>query len=172
MRILDCDPRHLEAIRAIFNEAIVQTTALYEYHPRTQEAVNAWWEAKRAAGLPLLAAEDEQGRLLGFATYGPFRAYPAYKYTVEHSVYVDARHHGRGIGRHLLEALIEAAQARGCHTLIGVIDAGNAASLALHEKLGFQRCGGLRQAGFKFGRWLDLEFLQLLLPGPEEPADG
>jgi L-amino acid N-acyltransferase YncA len=172
MRILDCDPRHLEAIRAIFNEAIVQSTALYEYQPRSAEAVAAWYEAKRAAGLPLLTAEDENGDLLGFATYGPFRAFPAYKYTVEHSVYVDARHRGRGIGRRLLEALIESAKVQGCHCLVGVIDAVNAGSIALHERLGFTRGGGLRQAGFKFGRWLDLEFYQLLLPTPAEPVDG
>jgi L-amino acid N-acyltransferase YncA len=172
MRILDCDPRHLEAIRAIFNEAIVKTTALYEYQPRSAETVAAWYAAKRAAGLPLLVAEDDDGRLLGFATYGPFRAFPAYKFTVEHSVYVDFRQRGRGIGRQLLAALIEAAQAQGCHCLVGVIDAQNAGSIALHEKLGFTHGGGLRQAGFKFGRWLDLVFYQLLLPTPAEPVDG
>lgn len=172
MRILDCDPRHLEAIRAIFNEAIVHTTALYEYQPRSAETVAAWYAAKGAAGLPLLVAEDDDGRLLGFATYGPFRAFPAYKYTVEHSVYVDAGQRGRGVGRQLLAALIEAAQAQGCHCLVGVIDAQNAGSIALHEKLGFTHAGGLRQAGFKFGRWLDLAFYQRLLPTPAEPVDG
>lgn len=172
MRIVDGEPRHQESIRAIFNEAIVHTTALYEYQPRSAEAVATWYEAKRAAGLPLLVAEDEDGALLGFATYGPFRAFPAYKYTVEHSVYVDSRQRGRGIGRQLLAALIEAAQAQGCHCLIGVIDAQNAGSIALHEKLGFTHGGGLRQAGFKFGRWLDLVFYQRLLPTPAEPMDG
>jgi L-amino acid N-acyltransferase len=172
MRILDCGPHHLESIRAIFNEAIVQTTALYEYQPRSAGTVAAWYEAKRAAGLPLLAAEDADGTLLGFATYGPFRAFPAYKYTVEHSVYVDPRHRSRGVGRGLLAALIEAAKAGGCHCLVGVIDAQNAGSIALHEKLGFTRGGGLRQAGFKFGRWLDLAFYQLLLPTPADPVDG
>lgn len=172
MRIVDGEPRHLESIRAIFNEAIVHTTALYEYQPRSVEAVAAWYEAKRAAGLPLRVAEDDDGTLLGFATYGPFRAFPAYKYTVEHSVYVDVRQRGRGIGRRLLADLIEAAQARGCHCLVGVIDADNAGSIALHEKLGFTRGGGLQQAGFKFGRWLDLAFYQLLLPTPVEPVDG
>src|SRR5690606_19104810 len=101
--------------------------------------------------------------------FGPFRAFPAYKYTVEHSVYVAAKFRGQGAGRRLLEAVISAAQARQYHTLVGVIDAQNAASIALHERLGFERAGTVRHAGFKFGRWLDIVFYQLILDGPSDP---
>jgi phosphinothricin acetyltransferase len=104
--------------------------------------------------------------LAGFASWGPFRPFPAYLYTVEHSVYVDERFRGRGVGRALLKALIAEARERKLHTLVGVIDATNAASIALHSRLGFTRCGTVREAGFKFGRWLDVEYWQLLLTAP------
>jgi phosphinothricin acetyltransferase len=109
---------------------------------------------------------------MGFASYGPFRAWPAYKYSVEHSVYVDARFRRRGIGCLLLERLIEAAQSQDYHVLVGAIDAANRESIALHQRLGFTHCGTIRQAGFKFGRWLDLAFYQLILATPSQPMDG
>ena len=167
-----CGREHLEEIRAIFNEAIVNSTALYDYEPRSVEVMEAWFAAKEKNGLPVIGVTNGAGALMGFATYGPFRAFPAYKYTVEHSVYVDQRHRGHGLGRLLLEKIIEAAEMGGYRTMIGVIDAQNAASIALHERLGFNRCGEIRQAGFKFGRWLDLVFYQKLLSGPEHPVDG
>ena len=114
----------------------------------------------------------EDGRLLGFGTFGPFRAWPAYRYTVEHSLYVERDSRGRGVGRQLLTELIARARARQLHTLIGGIDADNAPSIALHRSMGFERCGRLHQVGFKFGRWLDLEFYQLVLETPEHPAEG
>jgi phosphinothricin acetyltransferase len=116
--------------------------------------------------------ESDGGELMGFASFGVFRAFPAYKYSVEHSVYVDARFRGRGIGRRLLKEVIEAARMRDYHVLIGAIDASNQASLALHERLGFTHCGTLGQVGFKFGRWLDLAFYQLILTTPLQPMDG
>jgi phosphinothricin acetyltransferase len=109
---------------------------------------------------------------MGFASFGSFRAWPAYKYSVEHSVYVDARFRRRGVGRRLLEEIIEAARVRDYHVLIGAIDASNQPSLALHERLGFIYCGTIRQVGFKFGRWLDLAFYQLILATPLQPIDG
>jgi phosphinothricin acetyltransferase len=110
--------------------------------------------------------------LAGFASYGIFRAWPAYKYSVEHSVYVDARFRGQGIGRRLLEAVIASAREQDYHVLIGGIDATNRASIALHERMGFTHCGTIQQVGFKFGRWLDLAFYQLALPTPLQPTDG
>src|SRR3546814_2498645 len=98
---------------------------------------------------------------MGFASYGTFRAYPANKYTVEHSVYIDARFRGRGLGEALMSVVIERARQRQIHVLVGGIDAANAASIHMHEKLGFVHAGTIRQAGFKFGRWLDLAFYQL-----------
>ena len=157
--IIDCGPRHLEAIRAIYNDAIVNSTALYEYEPRSSAVMEEWYAAKQAAALPVLGIEVE-GMLAGFATWGPFRPYPAYRHSVEHSVYVDARQRRRGIGRRLLEAVIAEAEGRGLHVIVGGIDSTNAASIALHRELGFTHCGTIREAGFKFGRWLDLEFWQ------------
>jgi phosphinothricin acetyltransferase len=167
-----CGRERLEAIRSIFNEAILNSTALYDYEPRSVAVMEAWFAAKEAAGLPVIGLENAMGELMGFASYGPFRAFPAYKYTVEHSVYVDGRFRGRGLGRMLLERVVEAAEVAGNKTMIGVIDAENVASIALHERLGFARCGEIRHAGFKFGRWLDLVFYQRVLKGPESPVDG
>src|SRR4029078_12301010 len=100
--------------------------------------------------------------LLGFASFGQFRERPAYKYTVEHSVYVDSRFRGLGVARNLLDAIIAAAQGQDYHVLVGGIDASNAVSIKLHESLGFTSCGIVKQAGFKFARWLDLAFYHSL----------
>nr|WP_202797406.1 GNAT family N-acetyltransferase [Chthoniobacter flavus] len=172
MKIIRCQSeRHAEPILAIFNEAIVNSTALYDYKPRTKEMMESWFEAKVRGNYPVIGLEEE-GELLGFASYGPFRAFPAYKYTVEHSIYVDTRFRRRGVGRVLLEQVIEAARGQDYHALVGGIDSTNHASIVLHEKLGFAHCGTIRQAGFKFGRWLDLAFYQLMLSTPLHPIDG
>ena len=165
--------RHAGAILDIFNEAIVNSTALYDYAPRTPESMEAWFEAKRKGGFPVIGIEDGQGRLLGFGSYGGFRAYPAYKYTVEHSVYVHPGHRGRGLGLQLMNLLIAEARRRGdVHAIIGAIDAANEGSIALHRRLGFEHVGQMPQVGFKFGRWLDLAFYQLTLETPLNPVDG
>ncbi len=173
MKQVECTlEQHGAAILAILNEAILNSTALYDYRPRTMENMSSWFAAKRAGNFPVIGLEDEAGTLLGFASYGSFRAFPAYKYTVEHSVYVHPRQRGRGLGRELLRSLIERARAQEVHVLVGGIDAANTASIALHTQLGFTPCGVVRQAGFKFGRWLDLAFYQLILDTPAQPVDG
>ena len=173
MRLIPCtEEAHAGTILAILNDAIVTSTALYDYKPRTPENMVAWFATKRANGFPVIGAVDDDGRLMGFASYGSFRAFPAYKYTVEHSVYVDAADRGKGLGRTLLEAIVAEAQAREVHVLVGAIDAQNAGSIALHERLGFEHAGTVRQAGFKFGRWLDVAFYQRILATPAEPVDG
>ena len=164
--------RHAEAILGIFNEAILNSTALYDYQPRTMESMVKWFEAKRQGGFPVLGLEDTQGQLLAFGSYGTFRAWPAYKYTVEHSVYVHHEHRGKGWGREVMRALIAQAQQHQLHAMIGAIDATNLASRALHESLGFQHVGTLPQVGFKFGRWLDLALYQYTLQTPHVPVDG
>ncbi|MBI4804853.1 MAG: N-acetyltransferase [Desulfovibrio sp.] len=164
--------RHADKVLEILNEAILNSTALYDYEPRPPQSMVGWFDAKRTGGFPVIGAEDESGALLGFASYGTFRAWPAYKYTVEHSVYVHQGHRGRGVGRALMLKLIQAARSSDVHAMIGGIDATNAGSIALHEKVGFRHAGTLPQVGFKFGRWLDLAFYQLLLDTPENPADG
>lgn len=164
--------RHAPAILAIFNEAIVNSTALYDYQPRPLESMKAWFDAKQQGNFPVIGLEDSQGQLLAFGSYGTFRAWPAYKYTAEHSVYVHHDHRGRGLGLEVMRALIESARQRDLHALVGGIDATNTASIALHQRLGFQHVGTLPQVGFKLGRWLDLALYQLLLETPWEPVDG
>jgi phosphinothricin acetyltransferase len=171
-RLIECDASHSLAILAIFNDAIANSTALYEYTLRTPDSMGEWFAGKMRGNYPVVGAVDEHDRLLGFATYGPFRAKPAYKYTVEHSVYVNAAHRGRGIGKLLLAAIVERARQQGFHMLVGGIDAENTISIQLHERLGFVYCGTIRHAGFKFGRWLDLVFYQLILDTPAHPIDG
>jgi phosphinothricin acetyltransferase len=170
--VLCTEERHAGQILAIFNEAIVNSTALYDYKPRAPESMAAWFAAKRANGFPVIGLEDDGGKLLGFASYGTFRAFPAYKYTVEHSVYVEKSCRGQGLGRRLLEAIVAKAEEQGMHILVGAIDLDNAASIELHKRLGFEHCGTIRQAAFKFGRWLDLAFLQKTLKTPLQPVDG
>ena len=172
MTLADCGRERALEILAILNDAIEHSTALYDYRPRTPAVMVPWFDAKEARRYPVIGAIDATDRLVGFATYGSFREWPAYKYTVEHSVYVGRGHQGAGIGRLLLARLIERARQQQYHCLIGGIDAGNAASVALHKRLGFERCGSIRQAGFKFNRWLDLEFYQLILDTPAHPVDG
>lgn len=171
--IVTCNPdAHATAVREIFNDAILNTTALYDYQTWSQVVVLKWFGDKARSGFPVIAAVDEAGVLLGFGTYGQFRARPAYKYTVEHSVYVHREHRRRGIGRALLTRLIELAVENQLHVLVGGIDATNAESIALHEQLGFRHAGTVSQAGYKFGRWLDVAFYQLILPTPRQPMDG
>jgi phosphinothricin acetyltransferase len=172
--VIRCGEPHLESLRGIYNHEILHTTALYEYEPRSVAFMEQWLASKQAAGLPLLGVELEPGGLAGFATWGPFRPFPAYGHTVEHSVYVDSTARGRGVGKTLLAALVEEARGQGLHTMVGVIAATNAASIGLHRRLGFTPCGTVREAGFKFGRWLDVEYWQLILggsnPGPSAPG--
>ncbi len=173
MLFIDCTlERHGEAILAILNDAILTSSALYDYQPRTMDSMHGWFATKQANGFPVIGIEDAHGNLLGFASYGTFRAFPAYKYSVEHSIYVQRDQRGAGLGRQLLTRLIELAQQRGLHTLIGAIDATNAASIALHTQLGFTHAGTICQAGFKFGRWLDVAFYQRILATPSDPVDG
>ena len=171
MTWIECGRERLEPIRAIFNDAIVNSTALYDYEPRSVAVMEAWFAAKAAGNLPVIGVLDESGELMGFGSYGPFRPHAAYQHSIEHSVYVDARFRGRGLGRGILERLIARAQEQGYHMMIGVIDAQNAVSIALHQRLGFAPCGTIREAGFKFGRWLDLVLYQKVLPtGPRAGA--
>ena len=170
--VIRCREDHLGAIRAIFNDAILNTTALYEYQPRSEATILAWWQAKQQAGYPVLGVEHADGSLAGFASWGPFRVFPAFKYTVELSVYVAAESRGVGIGRRLLEAVVAEAVRQDVHLLVGAIDATNAASIALHRSLGFEHSGTIREAGFKFGRWLDLDLWQRTLTTPDRPVDG
>ncbi len=171
-QVIDCDESRGPEILAILNDAIVNSTALYDYKPRTPEMMAGWFETKRRGNFPVLGATADDGSLMGFASYGMFRAFPGYKYTVEHSLYVSKSHRRLGLGKLLLKALIERARQQDYHVLVGGIDSTNAASIALHERLGFTRVATMPQVGFKFGRWLDLLFYQLILETPRTPEDG
>jgi L-amino acid N-acyltransferase len=173
MRFINCTyESHAGAILDIFNEAIVNSTALYDYQPRQPESMLGWFETKENGKFPVIGAIDRFDRLLGFASYGTFRNWPAYKYSIEHSVYIHQDHRRKGIGLALMQQLILAATEQQYHTMIGGIDMTNSSSIALHQKLGFTHAGTIQHAGFKFGHWLDLGFYQLLLKTPIEPIDG
>lgn len=172
MRLTDCDETYSDAILAIFNRAITTSTAVYDYKPRTAETMSAWFESKRQGGYPVIGALTESGDLMGFASYGKFRPWPAYKYTVEHSLYVAEHYRGLGVGKHLLAETINRAKAQDYHALVGAIDSQNTASIRLHESHGFRLVGTMPQVGFKFDRWLDLCLYQLVLDTPNTPTDG
>lgn len=160
----------LEAILAIYNDAILNTTAVYTYKEKDLQERNEWFLAKREKGYPIWVYEKEH-RVAGFATYGSFREWPAYKYTVEHSIYVHKDFRNYGIGTSLLKTLIEDANEKGYATIVAGIDASNANSIHLHEKLGFSSVGIVKKAGYKFGQWLDLAFYQLMLSDPANPTE-
>ena len=152
----------LEAMLAIYNDAIVNTTAVYDYQPRTADVQRQWFETKQAQRLPVLVAV-ENATIIGFGSFGPFRPWPAYQYTVENSLYVDSAFRRKGAGTALLASLVTAAQASGHHTMVAGIDATNKASLALHRKAGFEPVAHFREVGWKFERWLDLVFMEKML---------
>jgi L-amino acid N-acyltransferase YncA len=159
--IRDAREDDLAGILAIYNHVIAHTTAVYTETPAPLADRDAWFKARRAGGLPVLVADD--GGVIGFASFGDFRPWPGYARTVEHSVHVAEAARGRGIGSALVRRLVEEARARNKHVMIGGIDAGNVASIALHRRLGFTEAGILREVAQKFGRWLDLLFMQRML---------
>lgn len=161
INIRNANEDDLLAILHIYNDAILNTTAVYSELPHTIEMRQAWFADKLSNGFPVLVAESA-GKVTGFCTYGHFRAWPCYRYTVEHSVYVDPLFRGQGIGKLLLRPLINKAQQNGLHAMIAGIDSGNQVSYHLHQSLGFRQVAHFKEVGFKFDRWLDLLFMELL----------
>lgn len=173
VQIKDCDRSHAAAIRDILNDAIDNSTAVWDYEPRSPESMDGWFDRKTRNDAPVLGAFDENGTLLGFASYERFRArWAAYKYTVENFVYIHSEHRRAGLGKQLLKALIERAKEQQLHVLVAVIAGDNTASKMLHHSLGFESCGVLKEAGYKFDRWIDMEMYQLRLGTPTEPVAG
>jgi L-amino acid N-acyltransferase len=173
MEIRDAGLEHIEGIMAIYNDAVAHTTAIW--NDQTVDRANraAWLADRQRAGYPVLVAVDEHSDVLGYASFGDWRAFDGYRHTVEHSVYVRDDQRGKGLGRSLMQALIGRAQSIGKHVMVAGIEANNAGSIRLHEQLGFEHVGHLKEVGMKFGTWLDLAFMQLKLddrPTPETPA--
>ena len=160
--IRDAIEADLPMILEIYNEIIVNTTAVYSESPVTLDDRRGWWRGRLERGYPVLVA-CEDGRVNGFASFGEFRAWPCYWHTVEHSVHVRAERRGHGLGSALVQALIPQAANLGKHVMIAGVDATNGASLRMHERLRFEKVAHFREVGHKFGRWLDLVFLQRIL---------
>jgi phosphinothricin acetyltransferase len=160
--IRDATEADLPRILAITNDAILHSTAVWHLVPETLETRHAWFAARRARGFPVLVAEQD-GAVAGFASYGDFRPFAGYAATVENSLYVDPAAQRRGVGLALLQGLVAHATAAGLHTMVAAIEAGNAASIALHARLGFTQVGRMPEVGRKFDRWLDLVLMQRML---------
>ena len=152
----------IQAILQIVNYSILNKTSNYLYSEQTIADQTKWYEDKTSKNYPIIVAESN-GAIIGFGTYGTFREKIGYQFTVEHSVYVSNEYIGKGIGSKLLTELIKMAKPAGYHTMIGGIDAANTDSIAFHKKFGFVETAVLKEVGFKFGKWLDLQFMQLIL---------
>lgn len=163
MQIRDAVAADIPGIAEIYNHAVVHTAAIWNEQV-VDIANRAAWHADRVRqGYPVLVAVDDNDSVLGYATFGDWRPHDGYRHTVEHSVYVRLDARGQGIGEAMMHALIARARAIGKHVMVAGIEAGNATSIRLHRKLGFAEVGLLPQVGMKFGKWLDLAFLQLVL---------
>ncbi|WP_297198166.1 GNAT family N-acetyltransferase [uncultured Pluralibacter sp.] len=157
-----------ESIAAIYNHAVLHTAAIWNDTTVDADNRRAWLEARRQLGYPVLVSE-ENGVVTGYASFGDWRAFEGFRHTVEHSVYVHPEHQGKGLGRLLLARLIDEARQIGKHVMVAGIESQNAASLHLHAALGFEITAKMPQVGTKFGRWLDLTFMQLQLDARTDP---
>jgi phosphinothricin acetyltransferase len=158
----------MRSVLAIYNYAVTQTTAVWSDEPSDLASRQAWFKERTQRELPVLVAESA-GRLVGFASFGEFRPWAGYRHTVENSVYVAPWIHGKGVGRTLMETLIDRGVTLRRHVMVAGIEATNFASLRLHSSLGFEEVGRLSQVGSKFGRWLDLVMMQRYLVTDREP---
>lgn len=161
--IRDAAEADLDGILAIYNDAVANTTAIWNETLVDLANRRAWLAERTAAGFPVLVAVNPAGEVLGYASYGTWRTIEGFRHTVEHSVYLRGDQRGQGLGPALMHALIERARQAGLHVMVAAIESENAASIRLHERLGFITTGQMPQVGRKFNRWLDLTFMQLML---------
>jgi phosphinothricin acetyltransferase len=162
VQIRPAEASDAEALMAIYNPVVETSTATFDLVPRTLEQ-QLDWLADRSGARIVLVAEDDDGAVAGYAAISPYRERAAYATTVEDSVYVHPDHQGRGVGRLLLEAMVETARAHGFHAMMARIVADHEASIALHSVCGFEVVGHEREVGRKFGRWLDVTLMERLL---------
>ncbi|AWH85541.1 N-acetyltransferase [Flavobacterium album] len=162
IKIRPATPQDLTGILEIVNHNILHSTALYDYDAKPYDYIETWFAEKHESNLPVIVAL-EGDKVAGYGTYGPFRFKQGYRFTIEHSVYAAPGHEGKGIGKLLLTELIRLAKEGGYHCMIGGIDANNTGSIEFHKKFGFVETGIIKEAGYKFGKWLDLQFMQLIL---------
>ncbi|MSU20792.1 MAG: N-acetyltransferase family protein [Pedosphaera sp.] len=163
MKIRSATYDDLPGVLEIYNDAVLNTTATYDYEPRTLEHRIAWFEDHVRHNYPVFVAVNDDGRIIGWSALNRYHDRLGYRFTTENSVYVAADQRGQGIGKSLMPPLIEGARERGLHVLLAAIDAQNEVSIRLHAGFGFQRVGCFKQVGFKFGRWLDVVYMELLL---------
>lgn len=158
--IRDATDADLPVIMDIYNDAVLNTTAIWNDNIVDLQNRKDWFAARMARGFPVLVAEID-GSVAGYASYGDWRAFEGFLHTVEHSVYIHKDARGHGLGKLLMQELVQRAEAGSVHVMVGCIEAGNTASIRLHEKLGFRTVGTFSEVGKKFGRWLDLACLEL-----------
>ena len=161
--VRDATPADLPAVLAIYNDAVANTTAIWNDNLVDLANRQAWFDLRADQGYPILVAENASDEVVGYASFGDWRPFEGFRHTVEHSVYVCNDQRGQGIGPRLMTVLIERARACDKHVMVAAIESGNLASIRLHERLGFLTTGQMPQVGTKFGRWLDLTFMQLML---------
>lgn len=162
VRIRDAKREDLPIILKIVNYEIEHTTSIYDYDKRNLEYQTAWFEKKKIEKMPIIIAE-ENGEVIGFGTFGIFRQWDGYQFSVEHSIYLDKDSRGKGTGKKIMKELIRLAIEQGYHTMIAGVDANNVKSIKFHHDFGFKEVGRFNQIGYKFEKWLDLIFMQLFL---------
>jgi len=172
MQIRDAVQSDLEQITAIYNEVLTNSTAIYNDRPATVDERISWWRSRIAQGYPVVVAADG-AHIAGFGSFGDFRAWPGYRFTVEGTVHIHAGSRGHGVGTELLKAILHRARAVGKHIMTAGVDSGNAASLRFLERFGFERVGHLREVGYKFDRFLDLVLLEYwITPPTRQPGEA
>ena len=169
MNIRDAGPDDMPAVTAIYNEAVETTTAIWNETPVDTANRIEWLAARRKSGYPVLVAVDDDDGVVGYASFGDWRAFDGYRHTVEHSVYVRSDQRRKGVAEALMTVLIDRARELGKHVMVAAIEAQNGGSIRLHERLGFRHVGLLPEVGTKFGKWLDLAFMQILLDQRSQP---
>lgn len=170
MQICDASEKDLPGILEIYNEAVLSGTAVTNEKTVDLENRQQWFDSLKQQGFPVLVAVNDDGQVLAYATYGPWRPFDGFRFTVEHRVYVKEDQRGGGIGRAITRELIERARDAGMHAMIAAIESENRPSVHMHQQLGFIHVGQLRQVGRKFDRWLDITLMQLTI-NPRTPTD-